>query len=340
MQSTQATQTTDDLTMTTAANDTPAVSIVVPAYNVSRYIENTLDSILAQTFTDYEIIVVNDGAPDTEELERVLEPYRERIVYLKQENRGLSGARNTGIRAARAPLISLLDGDDMWEPEFLSVMLDELRRDSSVDMLYCDALYFGDTPEAGHAFSEFNPTTGEVTFERLLTQECNVLSSSTVVRRELLLRAGLFDERLRSSEDFDMWLRVLKAGGRIAYLGRPLMRYRCHSESLSADPVWMCRHILRVLEKMEQTFALTDAEAAALRRQRRRYEAELHFNEGKRAFFAGDAETAIAGLSKANALLPSRKLAIALWLLRLAPGVLLRAYNLRDRFYFRADTKF
>jgi hypothetical protein len=102
----------------------------------------------------------------------------------------------------------------------------------------------------------------------------------------------------------------------------------------------MCKHILRVLDKSERTLALTDAEGEVLRRQRRRYEAELNFNEGKRAFFAGDTESAIAGLSKANALAPNRKIALALGLLRLAPRALLRAYNLRDRFYFRADTKF
>jgi glycosyltransferase involved in cell wall biosynthesis len=329
--------TNDSTTLTTAA--APAVSVVVPAYGVSRYIADALDSILAQTFRDYEIIVVNDGSPDTEELERALEPYRPRIIYLKQENRGLSGARNTGIRAARAPLVGLLDGDDVWEPEFLSEMIGELSRDPSVGVLYCDARYFGDTPDAGRTFMELHPSTGEVTFARLLAQECNVISA-VVMRRELLLRAGLFDEGLRSSEDFDLWLRILKAGGRIAYLRQPLMRYRRHGASLSADPVWMCKHILRVLAKAEQTLALTEAEGEVLRRQRRRYEAELNFNEGKRAFFGGDTERAIASLSKAHALVPSRKIALSLKLLRLAPRALLRAYNLRDRFYFRADTKF
>jgi glycosyltransferase involved in cell wall biosynthesis len=331
----QSTQTTNDSTPTT----TPAVSVVVPAYGVSRYIADALDSVLAQSFTDYEIIVVNDGSPDTEELERALEPYRPRITYLKQENRGLSGARNTGIRAARAPLVALLDGDDVWEPEFLSAMLGELGRDPSVGVLYCDARYFGDTPDAGRTFMELNPSTGEITFARLLAQECNVIAS-VVARRELLLRAGLFDERLRSSEDFDLWLRILKAGGRIAALRQPLMRYRRHGASLSADPVWMCKHILRVLAKAEETLALTEAEGEVLRRQRRRYEAELNFNEGKRAFFGGDTERAIASLSKANALVPNRKIALSLRLLRLAPRALLRAYHLRDRFYFRADTKF
>ncbi|MBD0325303.1 MAG: glycosyltransferase family 2 protein, partial [Pyrinomonadaceae bacterium] len=319
--------------------EAPAVSVVVPAYNVSQYIAEALDSVRAQTFKDYEIIVVNDGSPDTEELERVLEPYFSEIVYLKQENRGLSGARNTGIRAARAPLIALLDGDDLWEPEFLNAMLSELQRDPAIDVLYSDALHFGDTPEAGRTYMELYPSEGEVSFEAILTQRCNIISC-IVARREIMLRVGLFDESLRSSEDFDMWLRILKAGGRIAYLRQPLMRYRRHRASLSADPVWMCRHILKVLDKAEHTLDLTSAEREALQRQQRRYNAELNFNEGKRAFFNGDTKQAIESLTKANALSPNRKTALALRLLRLAPRTLLRAYHLRDRFYFRADTKF
>jgi glycosyltransferase involved in cell wall biosynthesis len=317
----------------------PAVSVIVPAYNVSQYIAAALDSVRAQTFKDYEIIVVNDGSPDTEELERALEPYLSEIVYLKQENRGLSGARNTGIRAARAASIALLDGDDLWEPEFLDAMLGELRRDPTIDVLYSDALYFGDTPEAGHTYMELHPSEGEVSFEAIVTERCNVISC-IVARRETMMQAGLFDESLRSSEDFDMWLRILKAGGRIAYLRQPLMRYRRHRASLSADPVWMCKHILQVLEKAGRTLDLNAAERDAIERQQHRYGAELNFNEGKRAFFRGDTKAAIESLTKANALSPNRKTALALRLLRLAPRALLRAYHLRDRFYFRADTKF
>ncbi|HEX7997645.1 MAG TPA: glycosyltransferase family A protein [Pyrinomonadaceae bacterium] len=331
-----ATRTTD---LTHTEGHAPAVSVVVPAYNVSQYIAEALDSVRAQTFKDYEIIVVNDGSPDTENLERVLEPYLPEIVYLRQENRGLSGARNSGIRAARAPFIALLDGDDLWEPQFLDAMLAELQRDPTLDVLYSDALYFGDTPEAGRTYMELHPSSGEVTVEAILTQRCNVISC-IVARREIMLRAGLFDESLRSSEDFDMWLRILKAGGRINYLRQPLMRYRRHRASLSSDPVWMCRHILQVLDKAERKLDLTDAERDALQQQQRRYGAELNFNEGKRAFFSGDTKAAIKSLTKANALSPNRKTALALRLLRLAPRALLRAYHLRDRFYFRADTKF
>jgi hypothetical protein len=94
------------------------------------------------------------------------------------------------------------------------------------------------------------------------------------------------------------------------------------------------------LDKAERTLSLTPAERETLQSQRRRFEAELHFNEGKRAFFNGDAEAAIAGLTKANAALASRKLGLAVRLLRLAPHALLRLYRWRDRFYFRTDTKF
>src|SRR5260370_18914565 len=87
----------------------PLVSVIVPAYRAATYIAETLDSILAQSFTSYEIIVVNDGSPDTEDLERVLEPYRGHIAYIVQENRGQAGARNTGLRAARGAVLAFLD---------------------------------------------------------------------------------------------------------------------------------------------------------------------------------------------------------------------------------------
>ncbi|HYJ47544.1 MAG TPA: glycosyltransferase family A protein, partial [Pyrinomonadaceae bacterium] len=186
--------------------DTPLVSVIVPAYNVTEFIRDALDSALAQTFKDYGIIVVNDGSPDTAELERALEPYRASIVYLKQENRGLSGARNTAIRASKGSFIALLDADDMWLPNYLEVQVERMQADPTLDVLYPNALIFGDALEAGREFMDVCPSRGEVTFESLVTQQCTVMICS-MMRRETVLNAGLFDESLRSSEDFDLWLR-------------------------------------------------------------------------------------------------------------------------------------
>jgi glycosyltransferase involved in cell wall biosynthesis len=101
-----------------AQRDTPppAVSVIVPVYATAPYVAEALDSILAQTFTDYEILVVNDGSPDTELLETVLQRYAGRIRYLRQENAGVSVARNTALAAARGRYVAMLDSDDTWHP--------------------------------------------------------------------------------------------------------------------------------------------------------------------------------------------------------------------------------
>src|SRR5689334_9318776 len=105
----------------------PVVSVIMPAYNVTRYIGEALDSVFAQTFQDFEIIVVNDGCPDTPALERVLHRYPEKIRYLKQENAGVAAARNTAVLAAAAPLIFTLDPDDWLERDCLEFQVGCLR---------------------------------------------------------------------------------------------------------------------------------------------------------------------------------------------------------------------
>src|ERR1700676_72285 len=100
----------------------PLVSIVIPCFNATKYIPETLDSLRAQTFRDFEIILVNDGCPDTENLERVLEPYRDEIRYLKSGRwASISESRNNAIQASTARYIALLDADDIWEPNYLQV---------------------------------------------------------------------------------------------------------------------------------------------------------------------------------------------------------------------------
>src|ERR1051326_8460176 len=102
----------------------PIVSVIIPAYNAAAFIGETLDSVYAQTFKDFEVVVVNDGSPDTDELERALERYAAKLRYLKQDNQGAAAARNTGITAARGEFVAFLDADDMWLPAFLEKQLD------------------------------------------------------------------------------------------------------------------------------------------------------------------------------------------------------------------------
>jgi glycosyltransferase involved in cell wall biosynthesis len=317
----------------------PSVSVIVPVYNTARYIAATLDSVLAQTFTDFEVIVINDGSPDTEELESVLDPYRERIIYLKQENRGVSAARNAGIGVARGEFLALLDSDDIWESDYLAVQIARLRQDPTIDVLYPDALIFGETRYAGRTFMDLFPSEGEVTFERLSRLQCNVMVCVTA-RRDVILKSGLFDESLRGSEDFDLWLRIVKQGGRIAYIRQVLARYRYRPGSLSSDVARMSMYTQRVADKAESTLTLTPAELEAVSYLRDHAQASVSLFEGKRAFFRGDTTLAISELTKANTHLKSLKLSFAAFALRIAPRLLLRAYETRDRLIHKTNTKF
>jgi glycosyltransferase involved in cell wall biosynthesis len=316
----------------------PAVSVIMPSYNVARYIGEAIESAFTQTFTNYEIVVINDGSPDTPELEKVLAPYRERIVYAKQENKGVSAARNTGLRVARAPIIAQLDPDDAWLPDFLATQLDLMAREPSIDVLYANTVIFGNTPHAGVETMTLCPSEGEVTFEHLVSLKCTVLSCLTA-RREIFFKAGLYDESIRASEDFDMWLRILKVGGRIDYHRRVLARYRQRFDSLSADTIFMCKEILQVLDKAERTLDLTSSERESIAKGREHFQAMLSLNEGKKAILDGDNGLAIERLRDANSYYRSPKISLSLQLLNVAPGLLLRLYKARDRFFFRAKSK-
>lgn len=315
-----------------------SVSVIVPAYRAAQWIGQALDSVLAQSFSDYEIIVVNDGSPDTHELEKVLAPYRDRLLYLSQEKQGPSRARNTGIRAARGRYIALLDADDVWETGHLAAQVAVLEGDPSIDVIYADARIFGDVPEAGRTVMDFWPSEGEVTFERLVTRQCTVHLCVTVARRDALLRAGLFDPELRRAEDFDLWLRILKQGGRITYQRRILGRYRRHPGSLSSNDAAMSEGVLQVLDKAAGYPDITPAQRQAIECQRAVERARLELHKGKTAFAEGDAESAAAHLSKANAHFHSTKLALVVLLLRFAPSFLQALAEFRNRLICKVHT--
>lgn len=317
---------------------TPAVSVIVSAYNVAPYIAETLDSVFAQTFTDFEVLVVNDGSPDSGALEAALAPYMTRIRYLRQENQGASAARNHGIREARAPIVAMLDGDDTWEPEYLRLVAGALVGDETLALAYSNARFFGEGPLVGRECMSLSPVEGEVTFERVVSMTCSVIGFVSA-RRDALIRAGLYDESMARSEDFDLWVRVLKQGGRATYRREVLAGYRRRSGSLSADPITMYRSALEAYDKLARREDLTASERRAVLAQRARFYADLRLAEGKRAFFARDIHGAIEGLSDANTVHRSAKLSAALFLLRLAPGLLRRAYELRDRFVYGTTTR-
>jgi glycosyltransferase involved in cell wall biosynthesis len=309
----------------------PTVSVILPAYNAAPFIGAALDSVFAQTYSDYEVIVVNDGSPDTPALERALEPYAGRIVYLAQENRGPSGARNTAIRAARGEYVALLDSDDAWLPPYLAEQMKMLKADPRLDLVYADAELFGDSTLAGKTFMESAPSRGPVTFESLLRYESSVITSGVVARKQALIDAGLFDEAFIRCEDFDLWLRLTHRGGRISYQKQVLARHRARGESLAADSVKMVEAQIKVLEKALGLSPLTAARRELIEGQLLNCAAQIDLERGKRHLAAGEYEEASRALRRANDFYRSRKLRLVLLALRAAPRVLSRIARARQR---------
>ncbi len=318
----------------------PAISIIIPSYRDSQYIGEAINSVMAQSFGDYEILVVNDGSPDTDELERVLEQYEGRIIYIKQQNLGCSAARNVAIRAARGQFIAFLDADDYWSRDFLAEQKRFLDENPTIDLVYTDALHVGDSPLAGCTFMQTTPSNGDVTFESLLAGECTVILSGVVTRRQAVVEAGLFDESLHYAEDYDLWLRMAQQGSRLAYQRKVLVCKRMHQTNASSNLIKLFESALFVLDRTERSSELTDKERAALRQRVTTIEAGWRLEQGKAKLCHADFSAAAEDIRASNNYYQSRRLKILLLGLRFSPRLLLRAYNIRDHFLMGTKTKY
>ncbi|MEA2175124.1 MAG: hypothetical protein QOD00_2716 [Blastocatellia bacterium] len=314
------------------------VSVIIPAYNTANFIGETLDSVFAQTFKDYEVIVVNDGSPDTLELERVLAPYMSRIVYLKQENGGPAKARNEAIKKALGEFIAFLDSDDLWMPGYLAVQVQTLRDDESLALVCADAQLFGESVHSPQTFMQRWPSEEPVTFEKLLSMQCAIITMCVVARKQALIDAGLFDERFLRSEDYDLWLRLAQRGERFAYQHKVLGHRRLHGASLAANAQALYESQIDVYQKLLATLNLTTKERRAVEREMERCNADLALHLGKREIMAGQYAQAAEALKRANLYYDSHKLKLALLSLRLAPRLMRRIYHIYQRRLMRGAT--
>jgi len=307
--------------------ESPLVSVIIPAYNASEFIRESLDSVFAQTFTDFEVIVINDGSPDTEQLERALQRFPDNLRYIKQENRGAAAARNTGLRTANGELVAFLDADDTYSPAFLESQIEFLER-TNADFVFCDALLFGESPLAGRTFMQVQPPRGEVTPETLLTVDVTVLTSTVLARRAPILEAGLFDEAMRRGHDFDLWLRLAKRGVRFAYHREALAQHRIVESGLSGGTISQLERTLAVLEAI-QAKGLTPSEQAALECNKNRTLRELALENGKERLIDRDFAGARKYFNEARKFRHSWKLIFVCLALRVSPDVLRHIYRRR-----------
>jgi len=305
---------------------TPKVSVIIPAYDIAPFVKETLDSVFAQTYNNFEVILVNDGSEDTKDLETALESYFDRIVYAEQENLGASRARNTAICLSNGEYLAFLDGDDIWLPDFLLSQVEFLEK-NNLDMVYCDAELFGEPLFEGERYTKTSPSIGAVTTETLISAACNVITSGTVLRKEWVERFNMFDTELSRMQDFDLWYRLAKNGARVAYQTDVLVRYRVRLNSLSGTNVERSFRNIRALNVIREKYGLNERENLVWSKQMLVYEAEYELEQGKFSLTRGDFATAQAHIAKANKYFRKPKLFLLMTLLKISPKLTLRLFK-------------
>lgn len=213
------------------------VSVIIPTYNSARYLPEAIESVIGQTYQDFEIIVVDDGSTDNtqEVVENALQGYSNKILYFYQENQGHAITRNVGIRHSVGEYIAFLDADDKWAPNKLERQMTYLDGHPTVGHVHCARIRVdkdGDllpTPRVSIQFLSGN------IFYHLLLRKAHICTSSVVCRKECLNNVGYFDEHFPDKiggEDRDLWLRIAKKYP-IGYIDEPLVYYRYFTNSLS-----------------------------------------------------------------------------------------------------------
>ena len=221
----------------------PIVSVIVPMYNVGKYIEQCIESVLAQTFRHFEVLCIDDECTD-DTLHKLAQFQDPRIRIISQKNRGLSGARNTGIFHSRGIYLAFLDADDFWAPDKLSKHVLHLNSRPSVGVSYCPSVLVDDDGQPMGI--QQTPQLTNIASKTIMCRNPIGNGSAPVIRRQLLLKMNLnepgeerlmvFDESLRQSEDIELWLRIaLNTSWKFEGIKYPLTFYRINSSGLSAN---------------------------------------------------------------------------------------------------------
>lgn len=224
------------------------VSIILPAYGMGRYIAAALDSIAAQTYTDWEVVVVDDLGPE-DGTHAIVDAFIARVGAKKARmvrhavNQGVSASRNTGASEARGEYVAFLDPDDDWAPDHLQSLMSLFQQDAGLDVATGPVNGFREDPDETVVWVQRITAWHVADFPRTLALHNFIQPSATLLRRTAVQRVGGFDTdpAIQHIEDYDLWIRLVEQGSRFGFLDRPTSRYRRHEGGASNDPQRMRR---------------------------------------------------------------------------------------------------
>lgn len=253
------------------------ISVIIPTYNRASSVNKAIESVLVQSYQDYEIIVVDDGS--TDETRDILKPFRERIRYIYQENKGVSAARNTGIQKAKGEWIAFLDSDDEWLSNKLEMQMKHVQEHPKM-CLHVANLLLTDFHEVEKDFFSrkgFDKAVGKfLLIDRPLIYMLRynfALPSSVIAKKSALINAGLFDEELSLHEDTDLFYRV-SLEGQWGIYGFPLARKFRRDEPATInlsdrharDQAYHYKIVVKMLERLQSMEGITKTERRAVTR--------------------------------------------------------------------------
>lgn len=206
------------------------VSVVIPSYNHGHFLDECLASVLGQEGVNFEVILVDDGS--TDDTHKVASRFRDRITYLRQDNAGLSAARNTGLRASRGHFVQFLDADDLLAPGCLSAKLSAMAKENERSILVCRNRLFTKVNRRGRADTRGRWGLYTTNLDLHLCRLNIAPPHAYFINRDLIKNVGEFDESYKGCEDYDFWLRALGAGFHFKYCPDAEVYYRRHPQSM------------------------------------------------------------------------------------------------------------
>ena len=209
-------------------------SVIIPAYNVDKYLAEALDSVLAQSYPHFEVVIVNDGSTDrTLEIAQEYAAKNDRIQVVSQANQGVSAARNHGIRVTTGKLLAFLDGDDRWHPNKLSAHINHFHEVKNLSMSFAKVAFI--TSDGSDTKQRSNSKLTNLNPEDFYVENPVVTPSNVVVRRSIIDSVGHFEAKLKGSEDQELFFRVVWSGAIAEGLDQVLTEYRIVENSASAN---------------------------------------------------------------------------------------------------------
>jgi len=210
-------------------NSEPKVSIIIPTYNQSQYLEEAMESVLNQTYQNIEIIIVDDGSTDN--TSEVVKSFDNKIIYIPQKNKGASSARNAGIKKAQGQYVAFLDSDDMWIKNKLEKQIKFIQNNPEIGLLGTGCYQMVDINKM--IYKKIFPAKNEI-LQKDLIKYNPFIQSSVIIKKDVFNHIDLYDEKFKESEDYDLWLRIAQKY-KVANLEQALVTKRYYEKGLSKD---------------------------------------------------------------------------------------------------------